>query len=436
MPAPPLSTFSASLTIPAAELARLLDKATATRIADLRDKDIRCSIGRCRLNLTASRTGAATVSAENGELGIRMPFTLHAEMATSGFLSFLHAKGDADGLAVARTDIAVRPDWTLGANTTGEVQLGNGHLRVGPVVTNVAQLWNDNEESLSRPLWHLLDAQIARIDVKSRIAALWARTFQPIRVGKAPLSWLVLTPESLGVSQPVIRDGAVSLSLGLAARGRVLVQDQAPQNLPTPLPRAISLSASSDQFSFAVPLVLPYGRASELAAASLGKKPPRLARMNLRFTKIQILPSGQDVVVGARFCADPDWDFLGWFASCGTVYLRGAPQFDSHNRTFRVARLHYDIASADLMLGAFHALAGERLSEALQSHLVFDEARQIDRLETEIATALAKPQGRDVTLSAKVESFRRTQLRLDGGRLCGDLLGQGTRRNGVETLTP
>ncbi len=408
MPAPPLSTLSASLTVPAAQLARLLDNATATRIADLHDKDIRCSIGRCRLNLTASRTGPATVSAENGQLGIRMPFTLHAEMATSGFLSFLHAQGDADGLAVARTDIAVRPDWTLGANTSGEVQLGNGHLRVGPVATNVAQLWNDNEESLSRPLWRLLDAQIARIDVKSRIAALWARTFQPIRVGKAPLSWLVLTPESLSVTRPVIRDGAVNLSLGLAVRGRVLVQDQAPQNPPTPLPRATSLSAPSvpsDQFSFTVPLVLPYGRASELAANSLAKKPPRLAGMKLQFTKIQILPSGQDVVVGARFCADPDWDFLGWFASCGTVYLRGAPQFDSHSRTFRIARLHYDIASADLMLGALHALAGERLSEALQSHLVFDEAREIDRLETEIATALAKPQGRDVTLSAKVESF-------------------------------
>ena len=405
MPAPPLSTLSANLTIPAAELARLLDNATATRIADLHDKDIRCSIGRCRLNLTASRTGPATVSAENGELGIRMPFTMHAEMATSGFLSFLHAKGDADGLAVARTDIAVRPDWALGANTTGEVQLGNGHLRVGPVEMNVAQLWNDNEESLSRPLWHLLDAQIARVDVKSRIAALWARTFQPIRVGKAPLSWLVLTPESLAVSHPVIRDGAVSLSLGLVTRGRVLVQDEAPQNPPTPLPRATSLSAPSDQFSFAVPLVLPYDRASELAADSLAKKPPRLAGVKLQFTKIQILPSGQDVVVGARFCADPDWDFLGWFASCGTIYLRGAPQFDAQSRTIRIARLHYDIASAGLMLGAFRALAGERLSQALQSHLVFDEARQIDRLEAEIATALARPQGRDVMLSAKVESF-------------------------------
>ena len=197
----------------------------------------------------------------------------------------------------------------------------------------------------------------------------------------------------------------IALSLALSARARVVVQDAAPDNIPIPLPAAQILNAPSQGFSFNVPLLLPYGQASQLALASLAKRPPKAAGMTITFSRLQILPSRQDVVVATRFCADPSWDPFGWFASCGDVYLRGVPVFDPEPKTIRVDHLHYDVASASLMLSAVKALAGDQLSRMLQEHLVFHEAGQIDRLENQITQVLARPQGRDLSVSARVDSF-------------------------------
>jgi hypothetical protein len=51
------------------------------------------------------------------------------------------------------------------------------------------------------------------------------------------------------------------------------------------------------------------------------------------------------------------------------------------------------------------ALAGDALTQSLQSHLVFHEARDIGRLKDQVVSALAKPEGRELSLSAQVQSF-------------------------------
>ncbi len=160
-----------------------------------------------------------------------MPFAAKAALSTSGFLSFLHGQAEGQGLAVAQARVTVSPGLELHSSADGTVTLDNGHLRVGPIVTNIAQVWNDNQESLSRPLWRSLDKEIARLPLKPRIAQVWAGAFRPIKVGKSPVSWLVLRPETLGVSQPRLRDGRITLSLALSARARVVVQDAAPRRI-------------------------------------------------------------------------------------------------------------------------------------------------------------------------------------------------------------
>jgi Domain of unknown function (DUF4403) len=395
---------SATLAVPAAQLDRLLSNMTQYQIADVKGQMIKCGPLQCHLDLHANRTGPLSVSVANDALSIRMPFAVNAALSTSGFLS-LHGQGEGQGLVLAHTGMTVSPELQLHSNADGTVTLDNGHLRVGPFVTNIAQVWNDNADSLSRPLWRSLDKQIARLPLKPRIARVWVDAFRPIKVGKSPVSWLVLRPQTLAISQPQLRSGEVTLSVALSARAQVVVQNTEPENAPTPLPAAQILNTPSRAFSFNVPLLLSYGEASRLALASLAKRPPHAGGMVVRFTKLDILPSGQDVVVATRFCADPPWDPFGWFASCGNVYLRGVPIFDPVGKTIRVEQLHYDVASANLLLSALKALAGDELTNLMQAHLVFHEAKQIDRLESQITQVLARPQGHDLSVSARVASF-------------------------------
>jgi hypothetical protein len=57
------------------------------------------------------------------------------------------------------------------------------------------------------------------------------------------------------------------------------------------------------------------------------------------------------------------------------------------------------------MLHLMRALAGNELGKALEQNLVFDESKQIAKLKSDIVAALAKPQGRGIALTGKIESF-------------------------------
>ena len=117
------------------------------------------------------------------------------------------------------------------------------------------------------------------------------------------------------------------------------------------------------------------------------------------------MPSKDDIVVSTRFCADPNWDPFGWFASLRPDLSARKTGLRPVKRTIQVTNLRYDIASADLMFQAVHTLAGDDFVSALQSHLVFPLADRMDQLQQQITAVLAKPEGRDVVISAKLETM-------------------------------
>jgi hypothetical protein len=383
-----------------------LNDKTTQRIADVQDQRVKCGIGRCRLTLHAERTGMITATPARNGVTLTVPFAADAVLALPGLFSFVHAKANASGEAIATTSASLGREWQIVPRTEGVVELESSHLRIGPVVTNLADIWNANDELLSRPLFKLLDKKIAAgLHERPRIEKFWTRAFTPIKVGKKPLAWLVLQPERIRVAQPSVAGDTLRLSFGLAVRAHVLVQDAPPSVQPTKLPAPAPLAEASNGFEFVVPLFFSFERASRLAMASLAKKPPHIAGAAVRFEKLEILPSGQDVVLAAQFCLDRDWDAFHWFSACGSGYLRGNPVFDATTGTIRVIDVHYDVATENLMLGAMRLLAGPALGRDLESHLAFSVAKDLDKLEGQITKAIAKPEGRDVTVAGTVRSF-------------------------------
>jgi hypothetical protein len=67
--------------------------------------------------------------------------------------------------------------------------------------------------------------------------------------------------------------------------------------------------------------------------------------------------------------------------------------------------VHYDVATENLMLGAMRLLAGPALGRDLERRLTFSVAKDLDKLEEQITKAIAKPEGRDVTIAGTVRSF-------------------------------
>jgi hypothetical protein len=405
-PAIPVSTLSASLTIPMDGLLRAINAKTANEIARVKDSPANCEIAKCNIDLVATRTGPITGEAQGGHISLSVPFHIDAELKLKSLFK-AKAQTTADGEARATTALGVSRDWRVSSHTQGSVELSDAEVKLGPLKMNLTDMLNHNEQHLTDPLFKMVDKRIAtEVKIKPQAEKLWAKAWEPIRVGKRPLAWLELTPERVLVGQPVAANNAIVVSLGVEAHAQVVLGDRPapPQTIP-PLPQAERLSAPSNRFSFVVPVTLPYDEAAKLALARLQKKPPRISGATVKFDKLEILPSGQDVIVATRFCVAQSWDRFGWFDSCGQGYLRGTPVFDASTGTIRIANVHYDVATEGAILSAMNFLAGDQLGKALQQNLVFNVAGDLKKLDDEVTAALATPQGKDVQIWGNIESF-------------------------------
>ncbi len=413
-PAPPLpaSTLAATLTVPVSTVVRALDEKTRTEIANIKDQPVDCGIAQCRLDLVATRTGPITGHAADGRLSIAVPLAATAQLKLKSVLFKTKANALATGEAIADTAIALDPDWRLETQTRGVVHLSEAILKLGPFKMSLADIWNRNAPRLSQPLFKTIDRHLAAsLEIKPQAERLWLKVQRPIRVGKSPAAWLVLAPERIRISGPATQNDALIVSMGVDVRASVVIGDSPPElSIDKALPAPEPLAAPSDRFSFVIPVLLPYDEAAALAMQKLSKKPLHIGGALVRFERLEILPSGEDVIVAVRFCVAQSWDPFGWFDSCGEAYLRGQPVFDARSGAIRVAKVHYDVATEGMILAAMRALAGEELSEALQTKLVFPVGRDIAKLDAELKTALAKPQGRGVIVSGEVQSFGTPQL--------------------------
>ncbi len=406
-PLPPVSSISAILTLSGDDIVAMLNERTKSQLAKVEGGQVNCLIQKCQLDLVVTRTGAITGHAAGSGMQLLLPFALHARLDFDSKLFKTGGDASAQGEALALTQLALKPDWRIESNTKGDVRLSNAKLKIGPLKMSVAELWNSNQEHLSAPIFKAIDKRIASaFKLRGQVERLWRKLQQPIRIGKAPESWLVLSPERLRVTPLKTENGSLVVSLAADVRAHVVVGSKpaTPDAIPR-LPPPQSLNAPSNAFSATVPVSLSYADAARLAMAQLKKKPLRAAGLNLRLDKVQILPSRDDLVVHAQFCFGKSWDFTHLLDSCGAVFLRGTPHFDARTGQIQVTNLHYDVGSENLMLRSVHALAGDTLAKIIQPHLVFDESREIARLKSEIAAALAKPQGRGVALTGRIASF-------------------------------
>jgi hypothetical protein len=405
-PPPPVSTISATLSVPLADLNRIINEKAPQHFADLKDQKLHCGIGDCRASLSATRTGPITLSGRGGALGLSIPFALSSTIALPPPLSSVSAGANMQGQLNATTALTLGADWQIKPNTGGTVQFQNGKLQLGPLNTDFAAIWNSNAALLSSPLFGVLDTQMApALSQQKPVAQLWAGASVPIKLNANPALWLVLTPERIRVGPPAVANNALIISLGVDVRARLLASDTTPDTAPGALPAPAPLKGPANSFSAAVPVVLPYGEAARMALDALAKNPPRAGSHSLKITTLEIMPSGQDVVIKAGFCITQNWDPSDVLSGCGSGYLRGVPQYDAKDQTIRIANVKYDVLTQNMMLSTMRGLTGDDLGKAMEKALQFKVGGQIKQIQSQVSAALAKPQGGVVSVSGAVQSF-------------------------------
>jgi hypothetical protein len=337
-----------------------------------------------------------------------MPFAVDAHIDAKALFMDLGATGRGAGMAHATAALDILPDWSVRAHTAGDLKLDESRISVGSMWVDLTDMLNKNAANLSQPMFSALDRDIPKLlRLKPQMEMLWADAFKPIRIGKKPLTWLLLQPDAIRFAEPVTSDNALDIAVAIDGRARAVVAEEPPAATPTRLPDLGALETPANSFRFAVPATVSYDEAARLAMQALEQHPIQLpGGMRVRIARLAILPSGSDVVVETQFCMKQGWwDIFDWFDSCGIGYLRGAPTFDAKTQTIRVADVHYDVATARAVLSVARAFEGDAFGKELEKRLVFPVAKDIAKLQADVRKALAEPRGGDIVISGTVTSF-------------------------------
>lgn len=412
-PPAPVSTLDAELRLPVSDIEKFLNAQTEHQIARLDDKNVRCPFGQCRLDLIATRNGPIVVSPKGTRLALTLPFDIDARLKLKA--PFLQTTGTARGRGrvTASSVFDIGPDWELRSRTQGTIDLSRADVRLGPITAELSGFLGDQGEAIARPIFKEVDKQMPKwANLRKHIVDVWAKANAPIQIGKNPQAWLLLAPRHVFVAEPHVEGNALVLALGVETQASVLLGARPETGAAPPLPMPEPMrEAPQSRFHLQVPAILPYDEAASLANEQIEKHPIRVGgAAHMDVSELQIIPSRDDVVVSARLCLTQAWDPFGWFAACGRGYLRGRPELDGATGTLRITNVSYDAGTANALVGAWQQFAGTDFTQELGRRLVFDLSGQIAKLKQQIAAALAKGTGGDVSVSGELETFGAPEL--------------------------
>ncbi|MGZ8468171.1 MAG: DUF4403 family protein [Gemmatirosa sp.] len=269
----------------------------------------------------------------------------------------------------------------------------------------------------------LVDARLARTDVRRRVENWWTLLQRPIRIRDS--LWLEIRPTTIRQGELAAEEGALVAPLTLTATPRIVTGSR-PVTAPTPLPRLIPAEeghGADDARGLRVHLEA----ALDYASAERALAPKLVGRT---FTR-----GGQRVTVrGARLRGTADGrvalTVLVGGAMEGAVRFVGRPRFDAAAGELQVPDLDFDVASDNVLVRGFDWLKHEALRDTLRDRARWPAAGLIDQARLKLEQALNRDLTKGVRLAATVPDARVLDVRArrDGIVLRAEARGDASLR--------
>ena len=280
------------------------------------------------------------------------------------------------------TSLYWRTDWRLATRGTQlstllpdpcEVTLLR--LDATPLMKRIAD-WQ-----LARAATQVDSAFPALADLRAAADSLWRQLQTPMPVDSAGTSWLLMSPESVGLAAVDGRGTSIRTGVTLVARPRI-VSGPRPRVALRPLPRLV-LAPPASGLRVPVEIELPFAeigkRAAEVLAAETAGQPLRVTRVD---------------VGGAGDSATVRLDLVGRMN--GALTLVGRPRYDTTSRTLVLDDLHYTVASRDALTRVKATLGAPLIRRAIDQATGGGRprARTAARLGASAADAADEPRPR------------------------------------------
>lgn len=240
--------------------------------------------------------GRARLSGSGQVLKLTLPVSATISAESIGGLI---KRETATGSAIVHADIrlAVRPDWTPTATAAIDYDWKDapGVTLLGKRITFTDKA-DDKLKGVVAQLQRDLPRQLARLDLRGKVAAAWRQGFTSIVLNRDnPPVWLRIAPQQVAFDGYRVVGDRLELTTAARALTQTFVGNRPPDLPPTPLP-PLSRDVGSPSLTFAVPVLADYHEIEPVLLRALTKLAarknivvPHLGRVDVHFGGVSTL---------------------------------------------------------------------------------------------------------------------------------------------------
>jgi hypothetical protein len=276
----------------------------------------------------------------------------------------------------------------------------------------------------------LIVKYITNIDIKTRVAGLWAKLYEPIVLNQEPSIVLIIEPLEI-FAQKLSSDGeTLSISLGIKTYIQANIGDTSTDPVSRVGPRADLpnihfVDSLESGYHIIAPIEVTYTTIETFAKPHV-EKTHKLKGIETFVENLTLYGSGTQLVAGVGFS-------MPSLGAKGQLYMLGTPVYDATTMLLSVTEFDYSVTTQNLLLEIAENI-GEgifpNLRTTVEEKLVFPLEVQITTLREKLSDVIAeRPIGRYVRLHGTVDTITpealyltqkgvRLPIRLQGNLTC------------------
>ena len=390
LPPPIPSTIAVKANLPIQDAKTLAESA----LRDYLKKPIQRKDGAIESTIKLTPGTLTMTSATNGTISVSIPFKFSgsARVSKKIFGQVIQQSENIDGNATALLTLTptLNPDWRITAKTTSDISIKKAEIKILGMTISVRRILTELvREAVLPKLESLIVEYIINIDVKTRVASLWTKLYEPIILNQEPPISLVIEPLEILSQQLSSDEQTLSLSLGIKTYIQANIG-----NIPTDsvsniaprvdLPNIRFVDTLESGYHIIAPIDVTYATIENLAQPLIEKQ-HKLKGINTIVERLTLYGSGAQLAAGIRFR-------MPSLGAEGQLYLLGTPIYDATARSISVTEFDYALTTRNLLLDLAEA-AGEgffpNLRTTVEEKLVFSLEERLTELRELLSGAIA-----------------------------------------------
>jgi hypothetical protein len=221
-----------------------------------------------------------------------------------------------------------------------------------------------------------MQVQLNAYSLKTYIQTVWDSLQTPYAI--SGLGFLNMQPQSLRISQAVLRNDSMSFSLGISARPELKNSSSFTKK---PLPNLSDFSQRGG-FSLFVAQLLSYDSLNAIANAmaagnefTVGKG---ILKKTIRIDSLRLLGGGEKIFIQVYLSKGIK----------GIVYLEGKPIWDPVQHVMEIKDMTFEIRSRQILVKSAAWLLDGTIEKKMKEYTRFDVKEKADLLRSELTTSM------------------------------------------------